>query len=257
MVRSTTGWYMTTDAQEAAGQEQPPGPSLNPAADGYAISADGNIIHIRAKLFYRIEEPVQYEFGFVNASNFVQNALNNALIQTAATFKVDDILTAEVTRFRDAVTQRVTELLDRQNLGILVDHCEIDSIAPRQLKMIFDKVVTAGQASRTVLNDARKYENQVVSKAQADSQSITNTAEVERVSLVRNVNSLAANFEKILPAYRENPQLFMEKSLNDAFSRSLIHAEKWILPATANGKSTEVRVLLNRESAKPKSEAQP
>src|SRR5690606_37268028 len=108
--------------------EPPAGPSLNPAVDGYALTADGNIIHTRATLFYRIEDPVQYELGFTNAAKVVQNALNNALIQTAARFKVDDILNADVTRFRDAVTQRATQLLEKQNVGVAVDHCEVQSI---------------------------------------------------------------------------------------------------------------------------------
>jgi modulator of FtsH protease HflK len=256
-IKSTVGWYATSDVQEAAGTEPPPGPSLNPAAEGYAVTADGNIIHTRAKLVYRIEDPIRYIFSFVNASNLVQNALNNALIQTTAEFRVDDILNAEVTRFRDAVTQRLIRLLDQQNLGIAVDHCEIQSIPPRQLKTAFDQVVSAGQARRTVLNEARRYENQIISKSGADSQSLTNSAETERVSYVRQIASLAGNFERILPEYNKNPQLFAQKSLNETFGRALTNAEKWVLPTAENGKSRELRLLLNREPPKPKAEAQP
>ena len=34
-VTSTVGWYATTPEQELSGEECPPGPSLNPAVDGY------------------------------------------------------------------------------------------------------------------------------------------------------------------------------------------------------------------------------
>jgi membrane protease subunit HflK len=253
-VRSTAAWYATTDVQEAAGTEPPPGPSLNPAVDGYALTADGNIIHTRATLFYRIEDPIRYEFGFTNAARVVQNALNNALIQTAARFRVDDILNAEVTRFRDAVRQRATELLEQQDVGVTVDQCEVQSIPPRTLKPAFDRVVSAGQAQRTSLNEARKYENQVLSKAYADSQSLTNAAETERGSYVKELASLAGNFERILQSdeYRSNPSLYVQQRLNESLSRSLTNAEKWVLPTTLNGKSGEVRLLLNREPPKPR-----
>ncbi len=255
-VRSTVGWYATSDVQEAAVTEPPPGPSLNPSVDGYALTADGNIIHTRATLSYRIEEPIQYVFGFVNASNQIQNALNKALIQTAAQFKVDDILTADVTHFKDAVTQTVRELLEQQNLGVTVDRCDIASIAPRQLQAFFDRVVSAGQARRTALNNAQKYENQILSKAAADSQSITNSAETERVSYVREIASLANNFQKILnsPEYSRNPDLFVQRTWNESLSRSMTNAEKWVLPTAANGKTPEVRLLLNREPPKPKAQ---
>src|SRR5439155_150545 len=65
-VNSTVGWYVTTPEQELAGTEPFPGPSLNPAADGYGLTADGNIVHTRATLSYRISDPVTYVFNFVN-----------------------------------------------------------------------------------------------------------------------------------------------------------------------------------------------
>src|SRR5436189_6405122 len=40
--RSSTGWYQTTAAQETAGTEPPAGGTLNPAVDGYAVTADEN-----------------------------------------------------------------------------------------------------------------------------------------------------------------------------------------------------------------------
>jgi membrane protease subunit HflK len=178
------------------------------------------------------------------------------LIQTAAKFKVDDILTADVARFNDAVTERARQLLEQQSMGITVDRCTIESIAPRQLKPIFDRVVSAGQARRTVLNDAQKYENQILSRAAADSQSLTNMAETERVSYVREVASLANNFQQILnsPDYGKNPDLYVERALTESLSRSLANAEKWVLPTTANGKTPEVRLLLNREPPQPKAQ---
>ena len=50
-VRSTVGWYFTTPEQELAGTEPPPSGFLDPARDGYVITADGNIIHSRATLY--------------------------------------------------------------------------------------------------------------------------------------------------------------------------------------------------------------
>src|SRR6185436_3442516 len=78
-VRSTAGWYQVTREEEASGQENPPNPTLNPAVDGYTLTSDGNIIHVRAIVRYRITEPLKYVLGFVNASNIVQNALDNSL----------------------------------------------------------------------------------------------------------------------------------------------------------------------------------
>src|SRR5438270_1746090 len=56
-VTSRAGWYAVTPEQELAGTEPPAGVTMNPAVDGYALTADGNIVHTRATLPYKINDP--------------------------------------------------------------------------------------------------------------------------------------------------------------------------------------------------------
>jgi len=142
-ITSNVGWYFTTPEMELSGQEMPPGASLNPGVDGYVFTADHNIIHSRATLYYHIDDPLHYVFDFASASNTVQNALNNALLSTAGKYNVDDVLLRDQAGFRDAVLQRVSELIDQENLGVSIDNCEVQSIPPRQLTEVFSQVTTA------------------------------------------------------------------------------------------------------------------
>jgi membrane protease subunit HflK len=254
-VRSSVGWYFTTPEQELAQTEFPvaPGSPINPAVDGYALTADGNIIHTSATLYYRIEEPIQYVFNFVSASNVVQNALNNALLYSAAHFNVDDILYRDVAGFREAVRKRATDLIERQKIGISVGQCDVHSIAPRQLNQAFEAVVAAGQNRSKVLNDARSYENQVLSKASADAESRVNLAESDRARLVNEVASQAQRFSEILPNYQANPKLFVQQRLNETMGRSLTNVqEKFIQPTPGPGKKVVNWIMLNREPVTPK-----
>ena len=253
---STVGWYYTTPEQELAGTEPPAGGSLNPAQDGYALTADGNIIHTRATLSYHIEDPIRYVFSFVSASNVVQNALDNALLYTAAHFKVDDILNRDIAGFRDAVRKRATDLINREDVGVVVDDIvDMRSIPPRQLKQVFDAVITAGQNRSKMLNEARSYENQVTSKASADAESRVNLAESDRVRHVNETASQAQRFDEILPTYQANPNLFVQSRLNETLGRVMTNVqEKIFLPERADGKTRELRLLLNREPQTPKTQ---
>ena len=167
-VTSTVGWYAMTPEQVLSGIEPPAGGTLNPIVDGYALTADENIIHTKATLTYRIKKPVRYVFDFVNASNAVQNAVDNALLYAAARFKVDDILTRDIAGFQEAVRRRATQAVEAQDLGILVEQCAVQSVRPRQLKDAFERVTTAEQERGKLLNAARSYENQVTNKASAE-----------------------------------------------------------------------------------------
>ena len=259
-VRSTVGWFAVSPAEEAAGIESrlPPGSPMNPLVDGSVLTADTNIIHVRATLTYHIADPVTYIFSFVNASNTVRTALDNTLLEVGSRFKVDDILYRDVAGFKEAIKRRVSELVDGQNLGIVVEDCSVESRAPRQLEVAFASVLEAEVRRGNWLNAARSYENQVLSRASADAQSSINTAESERVLLVSDVRSQADRFNELLPKYRANPSLFVHQRLTETLGRVLTNVQdKIFLTEGAPGQRKELRLLLNREPPKKSDETKP
>jgi membrane protease subunit HflK len=250
-ITSTVGWYALTPEQVLTGAEPPPNPTLNPITDGYVLTGDANIIHTRATLTCRIKDPIQYVFSFVNASNAVQNALDNALLFAAARFQVDDVLTRDIAGFQDAVRRRVTQLADLQNLGIVIEQCAVQSIPPRQLKDAFKLVTDAEQKRQTGLNQARSSENQLTNKASADAESLINLAQSARTNLVSDIAAQARRFEEILPEYQRHPALFVEQRLTETLGRVLTNVQdKIFLAEGADGKPRELRLLLNREVQK-------
>jgi membrane protease subunit HflK len=251
-VSSTIGWYAVTPEQELSGTEPLAGGSLNPAVDGYVITADTNIVHTRATLYYHIEDPIRYVFDFVDASNATQNALNNALLYTAAHFNVDEILTRDVAGFRDAVLQRATDLAEQEQLGVVIDQCDVESRPPRQLQDVFAKVTTARENRNKVLNNARNYENQVLSQAGAQATTIVSEAESARTRYVESLAAEAKRFQGLLPKYRTNPGLFEQQTLVQTMGQVLTNVQdKIFLPERIDGKPRELRLLLNRELPKP------
>jgi membrane protease subunit HflK len=254
-VSSTVGWYAVTPEQELAGMEPPPASFLNPMTDGYVLTADNNIIHTRATVTYHVSDPVRYIFNFVDASNAVQNALDNALLYAAAHFAVDDVLTRDVAGFQEAVRARVTELVQGRNLGVAVEQCTVQSIAPRQLTDAFANVLKAEVMRAKVLDEARSFENQITNKADADAGSLLNAAESDRIRLVKEISSRAGQFQDLLPKYRANPGLFVQQRLTETLGRVFTNAQdKILVPENANGNPRELRYNLNREPIRTKLE---
>jgi len=267
-VTSTVGWFLTTPEMELAGTEPPAGPSLNPQIDGYAITADRNIIHTRATVSYHIDDPrtaifnfaagTNHQFNLAGVSNAVLNAVNNALVATAARFNVDDILTRDIAGFQDAVHQRVGELVEREHLGVAIDQCQVQSVAPRQLKDVFAMVTTARQNREKLLNDARGDESRILSQAGASASAITNAAESARTRFVTAIQSDAAAFSQLRPKYESNPVLFEQLELTRTMTVVLTNVQdKIFLPERADGKARELRLLLNREPLQQRSAGNP
>lgn len=258
-VTSNNGWYFTTPEAELSGSEPPAGPSLNPAVDGYVITADRNIIHVRATLYYRIVDPIRYMFDFADASNTVQNALDNALLYTAAHFKVDSALYSDQAGFQEAVKKRAMDLIEQEQLGIAIDQCAIDGIIPpRQLKSVFDQVTTSRENRNKALNDAYSYTNRVLNQAGAQAITITNEAATASANYVKSIQAEAKRFSQLLPQYQANANLFEQMTFVQAMGQVFTNVQdKIYLPQRADGKPRELRLMLNREPPQPKPAAAP
>lgn len=247
-VRSDNGWYYQTPEEELSGEGSAAGPDLNPAIDSYLLTSDTNIIHSQATLGFHVADPLRYTFDFSDASNAVRNALDNALLFTAAKFSADDALINAQAQFQDAVQERATALLEDQNLGIVVDYCSVNSAPPRQLSDIFNQVTIAREQRSQALNDAYSFANQTTNTAIAEAASIINEAQSAKFNYVTNLLASAKQFEDILPYYRQDPSLYVQQTFVSTIGSSLTNVQdKWYLPQRADGKSRELRLLLNRE----------
>jgi modulator of FtsH protease HflK len=256
-VTSSVGWYAVTPEQELSGAEPPAGGTLNPAVDGYVLTADNNIVHSRANVTYRISDPIRYVFWFTDGAKAVQSVVNEALLLTASRYKVDDLLTLDKIGFTEAVRKRLVQLTEARNLGVQIEQCTVDSVPPRQTKDAFANVLKAEVMRSKVLNEARSYENQVLSKASADAESLINTARSDRTNLVAEISSRAAQFEQLLPKYKSNPALFVQQRLMETLGRVYTNAEhKIYVSQGAPGNPRENRFLFNRESRMKSNEEQ-
>jgi membrane protease subunit HflK len=251
-VRSTSGWYATTPEAEASGQEGDPNASLSPATDGYTITSDGNIIHARATVRYRVADPIAYLLNFQNASNVVQNIVNEALFFASSQFTVDQALTADRLGFQEKVLARVREVVADRNLGITIEQGDVRVIPPRITKTAFDAALSAEIERRKAREDANSYAGRVLSTAEGEANSIVNAGQSDRTRMTQAVAAEAQNYQNQLPHYQANPGLFMARVQTETLARVMTNVEdKVFLPERADGKARELRLLLSREPKKP------
>src|SRR5439155_21900281 len=70
-VTSTAGWYSQTQEEAATGRKPQAKGMLQAGVDAYTLTGDGNIIHAKATMSYRISDPISYWFNFTNATNLL------------------------------------------------------------------------------------------------------------------------------------------------------------------------------------------
>jgi membrane protease subunit HflK len=236
---------------------------LNPAQEGYVLTADGNIIHVKGELRYRIAEPgLDYAFNFADvpnavlnafsgASNAVLNAFNNALIYASATYTADDALSRDVGGFRERVRLQLERTITEQKLGIAVDQIDVQASAPLKLREAFAAVSEAEARRGKTLLDARSAANETLSKAQGEAAIRLAAGESDKTRMVQFVAAEASRFSSLLPEYHKNPVLFRNLRQSETLQRVFANpqVEKFLVPRRDG---QEIRLQLNREPEKLK-----
>lgn len=244
MVRSTIAWYLQDPADEAAGRKPPELDRLTPGRDGHVLTSDGNILHVRAILRYRIADPVAYTFNFRNPTNLLINALNNSVHWAAVRTTADNALYKDVPAFRELVRTRLGQLIEISRLGVRIDQLELQTEPPQFVKNAFDRVIGADLDSDKRKKEAQGEAERITREAVGESARVVDTARAAANTLIQSLAADARTFQEQLPEYRKSPALVKTRlrlaSIGRVFTNSV---DKWYLPAGVH----ELRINLSRE----------
>jgi regulator of protease activity HflC (stomatin/prohibitin superfamily) len=175
-------------------------------------------------LRYRINNPLGYTLDFVNASNVVKTALDNALFHASSQFTVDEALLGGFA-LQEKILARVRQVVEANRLGITIEDSDIRTRPPRYVNKDFLEVQNAEQARRTALSEARADANRMLSSAESEAKSVISQGETEAKRLVQTVAAEAQYFADQLPYYQSNPQLFIARLQTETFQRILTNAQ--------------------------------
>lgn len=251
---STVGWYATLE-QEVAGSLPVAGASLNPSTDGYTLTGDGNIVHARAIMAYRVTDALAYVFGFVNASNAVQTTLDSALVWASARMTVDEAIKNN-DAFKEKVLARMSQLVDEYSLGITINTMTVTVSPPRFIKQSFDDVTSAEQDRSKVIYAAQGEASRLLATARSEANDMVNVGKTRANAYLLTITNDAGAFSDQLPGYQKNPQLFRQRLLIERWQRVYANAEmKTAVPDRVNGRPYELRILLTRDPEKPRTNA--
>lgn len=251
-LRSTVGFYNYTQMQIS--QEMPVEEieRIVPGAHGYTITADHNIIHVRATMKYRITDPERYLFDFESPANLLQNILDNAIVFTSARFTADGALYKRKQEFTDVVRRRITDSTLAAGLRIAIESLDVDREPPLYVRNLFERVQESEQMRSKSINEAQAYANQVTTKAVGESNAVISAGITRSNRLARAISAEAEYFKDVLPHYRRNSDLFEQRVRIETLRSVFTNAENiFYVPSRSDGKPRELRIDLNRQPEKP------
>ncbi|MHC4771195.1 MAG: SPFH domain-containing protein, partial [Planctomycetota bacterium] len=129
------------------------------------------------------------------------------------------------------------------------EQIRIDASSYRE-KLLTD---TGGSGAEDILERLKQpglsqsEQEELVANLSGQVQTEISEARLYRTKVVEDAKANAEYMQKLLPEYRKNPELVLQKIYQDAIEQVLANADEKIFMQTREGLPDEIRLMLNRD----------
>ena len=223
-ITSDVGWR--TEDEETPQNSM----SFQPTYDGYTLTGDGNVLHVKAEMNFSLDEKSgdaikAYEFGFSDVTGFLESVLDNAVYHASAGRSAIDAYTKQ-SDLRNAIERRVEKTISGidSDLRIKINSLPIDVTVPLDVKPAFDAFLKVQQESQQKVATAKADAVSTLANALGQAKVIEGGGQTAANTLLTSVQAEAKAFSKQRPYYEENPELFEQRLIAETMQRVLTNA---------------------------------
>jgi membrane protease subunit HflK len=217
--------------------------ALRPGIDGYLVTADRNIVHCRAQLFYRVSDPVAFYEMQSDGEGVLRSLLHHACVRASSRRTIEEVL-FELPAFSERASLYLTESASALGLGVTVNRLVLRVVPPRQVKDAFDAQIAAGQEADQARKEAESYRVSVLNDAAVLADRAVSDAEAQRRTDVQQAEARADTFRTLLTQYRAIGDAMMQDLHTSTLKRVLEAVDETFLVSEEQGR--QVRLQLGR-----------
>ena len=190
--------------------------------NGYVITGDNNIAILSASVKYTISDPVAYALSVKDPQYIINAAVSNSMINVAAGYAVDDILTTGKDSYTKSVLEMSQKKLDENGIGIKLSHLELTRVSmPEEVRDIYELVNSTNILASTLIEQARQYYETRIPGAEAEANSLIAEARANYSNFTAAANSDLYEFYGVLDEYNANPEVVRVRLYNTAITNIL------------------------------------
>ncbi len=197
--------------------------SMDTVDDAMMITSDYNFINVDFYAAYRVTDPVKALYASEDPVEILENIAQNCIRTTIASYNVDSVLTTGKNEIQANITQMILEKLEEYDIGIQLINITIQDAEPptAEVSNAFKEVETAKQGKETAINNANKYRNEQIPKAEAEADKILQNAEAGKQERINEANGQVARFNSMYEEYVKYPEVTKKRMFYEAMENVL------------------------------------
>ena len=193
------------------------GDRLDVTREGYALTADHNVVQPAAVLKYQILDPVAWALRQSAPEALIRDTVVAALTRTLGEMAIDPILGDGQKPLAARTLDRAQARLDAGGPWVRLVALEFTAIRPPgPVARAFDDVQSAFVERKTRVDQARTYREQALPAAAAAAEAEVRDAEAGEAALLATARGAAATFLAIQAEYRRSPAVVRQRLYREA-----------------------------------------
>lgn len=211
--------------------------------DSLMITSDFNFVNVDFYVEYRINNPILYLYGSSDPEGVLENIAQASIRNTIGMYSVDDVLTTGKSEIQSVIKADIMKELENNNTGLTLINITIqDAEAPTQeVNQAFKDVETAKQGKEEALNNADKYKNEQIPKAEADADAIIKEAEASKQERIDEATGEVAMFNAMYDEYEKDPDVSKIRMYYEAMEELMPN-----LKIIINGSNSELKPIITQ-----------
>lgn len=225
----------------------------NESFAGTMLTKNKNIVDVELSVQYRVSIPEDYLFNVSKPDSVLKHATDAALRKAIGNSSIDEVLKDNKTGIMAAVQDEINATIEPLNMGLRVIEVNLqNSEAPKEVRAAFDDVNRSINDKKRYEEQAGAYQNQVLPAAEAEAESMLQSAEAYRQRVVAEAKGEVARFAKLLPEYEAAPEVTRQRLYLETVEQVLSKVSKVILDTEGGNNLTYLPLdqIVNKKNSR-------
>jgi membrane protease subunit HflK len=212
--------------------------------EALVLTKGGYLVDVGATVQYRIIDAAAYLFNTDDQEETIRLAFESVLRRNMQNKELDIALVQK----DDIAVEVLPELqakLNSYGLGIRIDNVKLtDVLLPSEVQEAYDSVNIAKNEKDSLLQDAQKYENEELPKANADATVLINKAKAYKETKIAQAKGDVLAFEQIVDKYLQSKDITTTRLYIETMESILSKtSKKFIIDLDSDGGALKVLPL--------------
>lgn len=182
------------------------------------ITKDFNFVNVDFYLEYRVSDPVKAIYASEEPVTILKNIAQSSIRMVVGSYDVDSVITTGKLEIQSAIKTDILAKMEKQDIGIQLVNITIQDSEPPTAAVMeaFKSVETAKQGKETALNNANKYSNEQLPKAEAEVDKILQDAQTTKTQRVNEAYAEVSRFNEMYEEYLKYPLITKQRMFYEA-----------------------------------------